>query len=417
MRQGFFTGLSKVINVGTAYLQHAHFVERALQASQSELSGLLVQYTQGLSDTSFAGFKVTLVILASKEQKAQSKRLIQSLLESVDAARGSNLTPTVVDEPSTDEQSEFDRDLHLMHEWHSLTGHADRVDAVRKHVIGMDIDEFKSFVTNLKQMRDNVIEQKKQHEDNEDKVWGGFMEDRMAYRMAHIQTGQRDPTFVRELEELQEYLNFIEWLIKVSINLMEAHVKQVLTATNNHPSVAKSVDSNDKVIMEAMRKFTTTGQYPGGADQMQKDAQAMIEIGRGDEVIAMFKAMGANESGNKILNMMDYYCPSDTLFELLWTLGVTLPVGFDELDHETQYSVLCSEWTRREMEGSYMLQQGDAAGAQAVFEECLARAQQLGVSELLARSYEGLARVASHIGARVQERASLKAAMFARGIA
>lgn len=417
MAQGFFAGLSKVLNVGAAYLQHVEFVERALPAPQSELVGLLVQYTQGLSEASFAGFKVTLAMLANEEQNVQRKGLIHALLESADAARISNLTPTVVDETasSTAEQSEFDRDLQLMHKWHDLTEHDQRVEAVKEHIVGMGIDEFKSFMTNLKQMRDNVIQQKKQHEDNEDNAWGGFMEDRMAYRMARIQTGQRDPTFVRELEELQEYLNFVEWLMKASITLQEAHVERVLAATSKRLAMAKPTGPDSKAILQAVRTFTQTGQYPGGADQMQKDTQAMIEIGKGDEVMDMLKSVGATEGGDKILNMMDYYRPGNTLFELRWQLGVPLPMEFDELDHETQYSVLCSEWTRRETEGSYVLQQDDTAGAQAIFEECLARAQQLGVAELIARSHERLARVASKKGVRAQERESLKAAMAARG--
>lgn len=143
----------------------------------------------------------------------------------------------------------------------------------------------------------------------------------------------------------------------------------------------------------------------------------MIEIGKGDEVMAMFKSLGATEGGNSTLNMMDYYRPGNTLFELRWPLAVSLPVEveFDDLDHETQYSVLWIEWIRRELEGSYVLRQGDAAGAHAIFEECLARAQQLGVAELIARSHEGLAHVAAFTNARAHERESLKAAMVARG--
>jgi hypothetical protein len=128
-------------------------------------------------------------------------------------------------------------------------------------------------------------------------------------------------------------------------------------------------------------------------------------------MMAMLKSMGASDGGDKI---EDYYQPADTLFELRWPLGVTLPIAFDRLDHRTQFSVLFQEWTRRAMEGDYALQQGDAASAKLIFEECLARAKQLAVNELIARSYERLAKVAQRTGVRAQERKHLKAAMAAR---
>jgi hypothetical protein len=424
MGQGFFTGLSKVINVGAAYVQHVQFVELASGTPQNELCKLLQQYVQNLSEASFGGFKVTLAMLIGKEQSVERKRLIQSLLDNADTARNGNLAPTVIDDStlSTVEQSDFDRDLQLMHKWHDINGHDQRIDALERHIIGMEIDEFKSFITNLRQMYDNVIQQKKQHEDNEDNAWGRFMEDRMAYRMARIQTGQRDPTFMRELEELQGYLNFIDWLMKTSINIMEAHAKRTtellereMTARDKQISTVNQTEPDFIAIREAVRTFTQSGEYPGGVDQMQIDVMLLCESDEGEEVMEMLRSMGATEGGNKILNMEEFYRPSNNLFDLRWSLGIQLPIAFDELDHATQYSVLFGEWTRRITEGSYILHQGDTEGAEKIFEECLKRAQQLEVAELIARSHEGLARVASHTGARTLERKRLEAAMTARG--
>jgi hypothetical protein len=214
---GFFTGLTKVIHAGNAYMEHVQFVETAQQTQPRELAGLLTQYVQGLSQASFTGFKMTLGMLAGKEQNAQRKEFIQSLLEYADVARSGNVAPAVIDETaasSTVEESVFDRDVTLVEKWYALNGYDQRVDAVKKHVLGMTSDELTRFTINLKQMRENVIYRKKEHENNEDNAWGGFIEDRMSYQLARLRTGQRDPDFVRRLEEFQDYLNFIEWLIQ-----------------------------------------------------------------------------------------------------------------------------------------------------------------------------------------------------------
>ena len=59
---------------------------------------------------------------------------------------------------------------------------------------------------------------------------------------------------------------------------------------------------------------------------------------------------------------------------------------------------------------------GDPDGAAAGFEECLARADQLDVAELRARSYDGLRRVAEVRGDRDAAQQALSAAMAARAL-
>jgi hypothetical protein len=53
-------------------------------------------------------------------------------------------------------------------------------------------------------------------------------------------------------------------------------------------------------------------------------------------------------------------------------------------------------------------------GATTIFDECLARADQLEVPELRARSYEGLVRVAERAGQTATARELSRAAMAAR---
>ena len=423
-----YKGLTKLVQAGTAYMEHVRFVEKAQQTQPQQLGAVLAQYVQGLSEASFRGFKLTLVMLAGKEKNAQRKKLIESLLANADAVRGTGeATPALVDEVPIEssstvvEQSGFERDHQLTHQWFALADDDQRVEAVKKQVLGLGRDEFMAFYANLKQMRENVLDQIRTHEANEGKAWGGYIEDQLAYGMARLRTGAHDPDYLRQLQAFQNYLNFIEWVMKVSITWKEQQVNQVVKLTGdrlaeieNKRAVAKPAGPDATAILKAVREFTRTGQYPGGADRLQKDMQAIAGTPAGEEMMAMLKSMGASDGGDKTLNMDDIYQPGEAIFELRWPLGVTLPIAFDQLDRKTQFSVLFAEWTRRAMEGDYALQQGDAASAKLIFEECLARAKQLAVNELIARSYERLARVAQRTGVRAQERKHLKAAMAAR---
>jgi hypothetical protein len=306
-------GLTKVIHAGTAYMEHVQFVEKAQQTQPRQVGALLAHYVQGLSEASFRGFKLTLAMLAGKEQNAQRKGLIESLLANADAVRGGGeaipaLVDEVPDEPSspTIEQSEFERDLQLTHQWLAMTDDDQRVEAVKKHVLGLGREEFMAFFANLKQMRENVLDQKRGHEANEGNAWGGFIEDRMAYQMARLQTGGHDPDYLRQLQEFQNYLTFIEWLMTTSFSLKDAQLKELLKITGDRlaqidkkkSTAAKLAGPDTATVLEAVRNFTTTGQYPGGAEQLQKDMLALCQRGQGDEVIALLKSRGVIGSGH-----------------------------------------------------------------------------------------------------------------------
>jgi len=97
------------------------------------------------------------------------------------------------------------------------------------------------------------------------------------------------------------------------------------------------------------------------------------------------------------LNMEQYYREGNEEFQLRWPLQASLPIPFEQLDRKTQFFVLFQEWTRRELDGMTALNSGQTGQAGFIFEECLARAQQLQVGELVARSYEGLMRLAEKL--------------------
>lgn len=152
-------------------------------------------------------------------------------------------------------------------------------------------------------------------------------------------------------------------------------------------------------------------------DELQSLLQNLIESGNltKDDVATLMQAAnnpealelmltklkegGADQVGSGApLDMNRYYREGSDMFELRWPLQASLPFAFDQLDRKTQFFVLFQEWTRRELEGMTALNSGKTDHAKDVFEECLERAQQLEVNELVARSYEGFMRIAQTLG-------------------
>ena len=121
---------------------------------------------------------------------------------------------------------------------------------------------------------------------------------------------------------------------------------------------------------------------------------------RQGELIARLQELGAAEGPSPPMNIEDFYREGDEKYELRWPLhpSIPMPVSFEELDRKTQFFVLFGEWTRREFEGMSALNAGNIEGAREIFEECLERGQSLDVQELVARSYEGLMRIADQEG-------------------
>ena len=149
-------------------------------------------------------------------------------------------------------------------------------------------------------------------------------------------------------------------------------------------------------------------------EQMARD---LIESGKGDPTVLMerlktadaatvarvqkmFEDAGALEVGDGApLNIADYYRDAPGKFTLRWPVS-SLPAGFafDDLDRKTQFFVLFNEWTQRNMVAISRLNDGAVDEAETIYNEGVERAQQLEVNELLARSYEGLMRVAETRG-------------------
>lgn len=147
-------------------------------------------------------------------------------------------------------------------------------------------------------------------------------------------------------------------------------------------------------IQKLLEKLITSGQV--GPEIVQKIQNSLEDPNAMKEIYRLIKDFAGPEL-EEPLHIEDYYHEGDgSLFNQIWPLSpsIPMPMPFNELDRKTQFFVLFSEWQRRETEGMVELNSGQLDTAENTFRECLERAEQIEVTELEARSYEGLMRIA-----------------------
>jgi hypothetical protein len=117
--------------------------------------------------------------------------------------------------------------------------------------------------------------------------------------------------------------------------------------------------------------------------------------------------------GVQVPEVDDFYEERPGRFELRWPLRASdpRPLAFEDLDRRTQFSILFAEWRVRQVEAQAALARGEVSEAEAIFGECLERADQLEVDELVVWACEGLLQVAEKRGDLDARRAWLAKAM------
>lgn len=168
----------------------------------------------------------------------------------------------------------------------------------------------------------------------------------------------------------------------------------------------------EEVVRAALEKLLDSGVI--AREQVAMIMEAAKDPAALNQILAQLKAGEADQGPSPPMNIADYYQEGSDPLESQWPLRVSLPIPFEQLDRKTRFFVLFQEWTRRELEGMTALNAGQADEATTVFEECLARARQLNVNELVARSYEGLMRTADKNGDPKAARSYSQSAMAAR---
>ena len=142
-----------------------------------------------------------------------------------------------------------------------------------------------------------------------------------------------------------------------------------------------------------------TGQMPHGL----LDALTRVNDPDALERLAeKLQAVGGQAAADHALeDVMKHYRPGEDPYDLFWPLPPNLlPSPFEALDRETQFHVLFAECRRRLAEGAELRCAGKLDQADAAFNECLARADQIDVALLKSEAYHGLATVSELRGSR-----------------
>lgn len=161
-------------------------------------------------------------------------------------------------------------------------------------------------------------------------------------------------------------------------------------------------------IKTQLESMVASGEVP--AEMIEIINAAIEDPSKMGDVVGTIEGMlGGHVAPEPPMDIEDYYREADgSLYELKWAIGEAHPlsrheIGFFDLDRKTQFFVLFTEWQRRETEGMAQLLGGQVDAARDTFQECLARAEQIDVDELRARSYERLSRVEQQSGELKQE--------------
>lgn len=154
-------------------------------------------------------------------------------------------------------------------------------------------------------------------------------------------------------------------------------------------------------LEQLLGQLIQSGRLP--PELMKLFVEAQNNPAKMGQLLEKLKAL-VGPMAQETLNIEDYYEERDgSTFQLRWPLSSDNPlkargVPFQALDRKTQFFTLFAEWQRRETDGLSLMSSGDLDEAEAVFHECVERANQIDVAELRARSYENLARVAERRG-------------------
>lgn len=151
--------------------------------------------------------------VADSQAQAATKGPVQTV--PTGPVRESRLAGNTItnEEALFEEAKRFDEWQHLVKD--------EQKKALLVHLISLDAKGYERFMENVRLIKLSVLSNIKEHEDNERFAWGNYIEDQMAYLNASMNTGERDPKFMRRLKELQGQLYFAEWTTKTAADLWE----------------------------------------------------------------------------------------------------------------------------------------------------------------------------------------------------
>jgi hypothetical protein len=184
MTQGLLKGLQILVEIGNVYAKQLQAAKQAMAAGQDPRVALVQQFVQGL-------------------------------LQPAEGVRNGSATESD-EKPAANPHgvSAFVHDRELVFGWFDQKlVEGQRNQALVDHLLSLDAKRYEVFIGNLRKCKEYVVQNIKDFEANEDRAWGPYFEDRMAYRAAKAKTGQRDPKFMRGLSEFQEASSYADWAI------------------------------------------------------------------------------------------------------------------------------------------------------------------------------------------------------------
>jgi hypothetical protein len=265
---------------------------------------------------------------------------------------------------------------------------------LRERVESLDDTQYDAFIQAAQAMRTEAFANLREVQaSGGNDAWGGAFEDRMAYMMAQIQTGDRSQSSAR-VQQAQTAVAGLGRVIELAEGYRhEKHAARAAQAAR--PALAAVAESRIQAMLEDV---TRTGKLPEGLMAALSEVQDPAVLER---LVDKLKALGGEAAGDRPLdNIADYYRPGAQPYELLWPLAQKLPMPFDELDRSTQFHVLFGECRRRLTEAASLRNSGALEQADAMYNECLQRADQLEVPILKSDAYQGLLCVAQMRGDR-----------------
>lgn len=200
--------VSKLVNTGGAFLKHRRFIESLEDLPEHERLTRLGAYQEGLSGASRAGLQAMLAAKAKPENTDASflhslggrARVAMEARAASSAVAGGQ---AAVAAAAADPEVLFEEDRLLVTGWFPLSSDGRR-RTVNEHVGRLSLARHEAFVKHVQTMVENTYDLIAYHQANEDRAWGGYVEDRMNYNMARLATGGHDPVWTEQLRSMVE---------------------------------------------------------------------------------------------------------------------------------------------------------------------------------------------------------------------
>ena len=244
----------QLASAGSAYIKHIAVIRQLVEAEPAQRNEMLANYVRGLSDSSFAGFKVLAFNALSEQKNEQGRGILSALVRNLDAARrGETLAdagpvaaardgaaaPSAPAPAPESAQNPFDADVAFCNKhWVNNADLEQKRTVLIDFLISINDGRYQDFMANLAQMETNQLGNIKAHKANELNSWGRFFEDRMAYFNARARTGQSDPRWLEGLRTLESGLADIRWIIKSCTQFWPMIQKKKQAAAQRHAAAA-----------------------------------------------------------------------------------------------------------------------------------------------------------------------------------